>query len=117
MEPILRHPRSNCGLQEDTLYGWGANELQLCAVVALIPTGLRVSVCVVLSIQTVLHGVEKANLESGERGSFLSRCAGKLSRDSPRIKAWRRGSWYSSIHTQHRPESEQKCWPAQGRHW
>lgn len=47
------------------------------------------SQCVVLSIQTVLHGVEKANLESGKRGSFLSHCTGKLTWDSPRIKAWR----------------------------
>lgn len=36
------------------------------------------SQCVVLNTQTVLHGVEKANLESGEKGSFVSRCAGKL---------------------------------------
>lgn len=32
----------------------------------------------VLSTRTVLHGVEKANLESGEKGGFQSPCAGKL---------------------------------------
>lgn len=63
MESILRHPRSNCRIQEDTLNGKEANEFQQWW---LLPPEGSESQCVVLSTQTVLHGVEKANLESRE---------------------------------------------------